>query len=205
MDRLEQQVRFILEIDKLKQVFRRSLITDGSRRENDAEHSWHFAVMIAVFGEYAPESVDLLRVLKIALIHDIVEIDAGDVNIYDQAGRQQAVEHEKKAAQRIFSLLPDDQAGEYRALWEEFETRKTPEAKFARVFDRLQPFLLNYATRGMYWKEHHVTFDQVMKLNRPIVEAGAPALVPFFERLLFDAREKKYFGDASASGSKDPP
>jgi putative hydrolases of HD superfamily len=193
MDRLTKQIDFIREIDKLKQVFRRSLITDGSRYENDVEHSWHLAVMVTLLSEYAAESVDLMRTVKMVLIHDIVEIDAGDTIIYDTAGRKEVVQAEQAAADRIFGLLPDDQSSEFRAIWDEFEQRITPEARFARALDRLQPIMLNVATQGRTWRENKITFDRVMNLNRPIVEAGAPSLVPFLEQLLLDAREKGYF------------
>lgn len=193
MDRLTRQLDFVREIDKLKNVFRRSKIADGSRRENDTEHSWHLAVMVTLLAEYAAEPIDLLRTVKMVLVHDVVEIDAGDTIVYNEAGREAAVQAEQAAADRIFSLLPDDQAAEFRALWDEFEERTTPESRFARALDRLQPIMLNVANQGGPWREHKVTFDRVMALNRPIVEAGAPALVPFLEQLLLDAREKGYF------------
>jgi putative hydrolase of HD superfamily len=195
LNRLTKQIDFIREIDKLKQVFRRSLITDGSRYENDVEHSWHLAVMVTLLSECAAEPVDLMRTVKMVLIHDIVEIDAGDTIIYDTAGRKEVVQAEQAAADRIFGLLPDDQASEFRAIWDEFEARITPEARFARALDRLQPIMLNVATQGRTWRENKITFDRVMNLNRPIVEAGAPSLVPFLEQLLRDAREKGYFHD----------
>lgn len=195
MDRLTKQIDFILEIDKLKNILRRSLITDGSRRENDVEHSWHLAVMVTLLSEYAAEPVDLMRTVKMVLIHDIVEIDAGDTIIYDTGAREEVVQAERAAADRIFALLPADQAAEFRALWDEFEQRITSEARFARALDRLQPIMLNVATQGQTWRENKVTFDRVMALNRPIIEAGAPSLVPFLEQLLLDAREKGYFHD----------
>ncbi len=193
MDRLTRQLDFILEIDKLKNILRRSRITDGSRRENDAEHSWHLAVMVTLLAEYAAEPIDLLRTVKMVLIHDVVEIDAGDVFIYATDKREEVVQVEQAAADRIFALLPDDQAAEFRALWDEFEQRITPESRFARALDRLQPIMLNIANQGGPWREHKVTFEQVMSLNRPIVQDGAPSLVPLLEQLLLDAHEKGYF------------
>ena len=193
MDRLRQQIDFIFEIDKLKNVFRRSSITDGSRKENDVEHSWHLAVMTMLLAEYAPEPIDVLRTVKMVLVHDIVEIDAGDTFIYSTAAHEAAHQIEEAAADRLFGMLPDDQASECRALWDEFEARVTPEARFARALDRLQPIMLNYANRGGPWREHNVTAEQVTSLNMPILEQGAPKLAEFAEKLFLDAQEKGYF------------
>lgn len=193
MDRLKKQIEFIIEIDKLKQVFRRSYITDGSRRENDTEHSWHLAVMVTLLSEYAAEPIDLLRTLKMVLIHDIVEVDAGDTIVYDTGAREQVEKVEQAAADRLFGMLPEDQATEFRALWDEFEARATPEAKFARALDRLQPIMLNYANHGGPWREYKVTADRVMDLNLPILADGSPTLEQLVHDLLLDAREKGYF------------
>ncbi len=193
MDRLTKQIEFILEIDKLKNILRRSSITDGSRKENDVEHSWHLAVMTMLLAEYAPQPIDVLRTVKMVLIHDIVEIDAGDTFIYSTAAREAAHDIEQAAADRLFGMLPDDQASEFRALWDEFEARVTPEARFARALDRLQPIMLNYANRGGPWREHNVTAEQVTSLNMPILQDGAPALAEFAEKLFLDAQEKGYF------------
>lgn len=193
MDRLRQQIGFILEIDKLKNVLRRSSITDGSRKENDVEHSWHLAVMTMLLAEYAAEPIDVLRTVKMVLIHDIVEIDAGDTFIYSTAAREAAHETEQAAADRLFGMLPDDQASEFRALWGEFEARVTPEARFARALDRLQPIMLNYANQGGPWREHNVTAEQVTSLNMPILEQGAPKLAEFAAQLFLEAQEKGYF------------
>lgn len=187
-ERLARQIRFILEIDRLKEVFRRSYLLDLSRKENDAEHSWHLAVMALLLQEYAAEpDIDLLRVMKMVLVHDLVEIDAGDVFIYDEEGAILKAERERAAADRIFALLPDDQATEIRGLWEEFEAHRSPEARFAHAIDRLEPLLLNCFTQGKAWLEHGVTADRVLAVNRPVVEAGAPALAEYVERLIHDA------------------
>ncbi len=193
MDRLDQQLSFIREIDKLKNIFRRSLITDGTRYENDVEHSWHLAVMVTLLSDYAAEPVDLLRMVKMVLVHDIVEIDAGDTIVYDTNARKEVVQAEQAAADRLFGMLPEDQSSELRVLWDEFEARVTPEARFARALDRLQPIMLNCATDGRTWRENKVTYDRVVALNRPIIEAGAPVLLPFFDQLLLDARENGCF------------
>lgn len=193
MKRLRQQIDFILEIDKLKHILRQSRVTDGSRRENDVEHSWHLAVMTMLLADYAPEPIDVLHTMKMVLIHDIVEIDAGDTFIYSTAAREAAHETEQAAADRLFGMLPDDQASEYRALWDEFEARVTAEARFARALDRLQPIMLNYANRGGPWREHNVTAEQVTSLNISVLEQGAPQLAEFAEKLFLQAREKGYF------------
>ncbi len=163
--RLERQLRFILEVDKSKQVFRQTYLSDGSRKENDAEHSWHLALMCALLGEYANESIDVAKTMVMVLIHDIIEIDAGDTYAYDEAGNATKREREVRAAERIFSLLPEDQAASFRALWEEFEAGETPEAKFALTLDKVQPLLLNDATEGRAWKEHGIRISQVLKRN----------------------------------------
>jgi len=166
MDRLKQQIRFIIEIDKLKGIVRQNYLADGSRKEDDAEHSWHLALMCAILAEYANEKIDVLKTMKMLLIHDLVEIDAGDTYAYDTTGASESKrERELAAAERIFKLLPEDQAKEYRALWDEFEENASPEAKFAATLDRLQPFLLNSASDGKSWKEHDVSFSQVLRRN----------------------------------------
>ncbi len=174
-DRLERQLAFLLEVDKLKQVFRQTYLLDETRKENDAEHSWHFAMFAIVLAEYAPEPVDMHKVLKMALVHDLVEIDAGDTFLYDEAGQAHKAEREAKAADRIFALLPEEQGGELRALWEEFEAKQTPEAKFAGAMDRIQPFLHNCHTCGRAWREHGIAADRVLQSNSHIA-IGAPVL-----------------------------
>jgi len=146
--RLLQQMQFVVEIDKLKRVLRQTLLTDGSRRENSAEHSWHIALMAILLSEYATEPIDILRVVKMLLLHDLVEIDAGDTFCYDDRGHESKAEREMQAADRLFSLLPPDQASEFRALWDEFEAQETADAQFASTLDRLQPLLNNHQTQG---------------------------------------------------------
>lgn len=165
MDRLKQQMDFIMEVDKLKKVTRQSYISDGSRKENDTEHSWSLAMMCMVLHEYANERIDILKTMNMVLIHDIVEIDAGDTYAYDASGNATKREREVKAAERIFHLLPDDQARYMRNLWEEFEEAKTAEARFALTLDKVQPVMLNDATGGKAWREHEVKESQIRKRN----------------------------------------
>ena len=167
--RLEQQVSFLMEIDRLKTVLRQTPITDSSRPENTAEHSWHLALFALVFAEYATEPVDIARVVMMLLVHDLVEIDAGDVFVYamnDSAVAAQQDADEQRAADRIFALLPLDQGAELRALWDEFESKATPESRFAKTIDRLQPLLLNRASGGGSWSLHSVTADMTANLIR---------------------------------------
>ena len=165
MERLKKQMEFIIEVDKLKDIIRQTNLTNGERKENDAEHSWHLALMAVFLSEYAKEPVDVLQVIKMVLIHDLVEIDAGDTYLYDEAGNGTKAAREQKAAERIFNILPGDQAEELFQLWQEFEDRKTPESKFANTLDRIQPVLLNDATEGRAWREHDVCIDQLMSKN----------------------------------------
>ena len=173
--RLTQQLAFIHEIDKLKHIIRNTSLFDGSRKENDAEHSWHLALMAIVLSEHANEKFDLLKVIKMVLIHDIVEIDAGDTFLYAQNNSHQNTANEKIAAQRIFGLLPDDQAAHFIEIWEEFENRQTPEAKFARTIDRYEPILQNIANKGELWKQHQVSHEMVLSKNS-IIEDGSITL-----------------------------
>ncbi len=198
-ERLKRQIEFICEVDKIKNIFRQSKIHDGSRRENDAEHSWHLALMAFLLYEYSKvPNIDLLKVMKMCLIHDIVEIDAGDTFCYDAKGNLDKLEREQKAADRLFSILPEDQGKELRALWEEFDAMETPEAKFAASMDRLQPVLLNYLNKGGTWQEHHITKDQVVKRNGHI-NNGAPELWDFVSDLLEDAIAKGYLKESTES------
>ena len=185
-ERLERQIDFILEIDKAKGILRNTLITDGSRRENDAEHSWHVALMALILTEYSATPVDPAKAAAMLLVHDLVEIDAGDTLIYDEAARAEQTGREAAAAERIFNLLPPDQAREVRALWNEYEARATPEARFAFALDRLQPLLHNYRTRGAAWKAHGIKSEQVIRINSAM-EEGAPALWGYARRLIQDA------------------
>jgi putative hydrolases of HD superfamily len=183
--RLNQQLQFVLEIDRLKQILRQTLLTDGSRRENSAEHSWHIAIMGMILFEYAPAGADLLGALKMLLIHDLVEIDAGDSFCYDAAAYLDKDQREQQAADRIFGLLPYEQQQELRLLWEEFEARQTPTAQFATALDRLQPVLHNQQTAGHTWQLNQITQAQVLERVRPIA-TGAPALWPYMQQLLAD-------------------
>jgi putative hydrolase of HD superfamily len=187
MTRLSQQLAFILEIDKLKSILRQTPITSSERRlENSAEHSWHLAVMAALLAEYAPSAVDTLRVTRMLLVHDIVEIDAGDTFAYDAEGYSDKEERERLAADRLFGLLPADQGAELRALWDEFEAAATPESRFANALDRLQPLLLNSRTGGGSWSNHHVTRAQVLTRMEPI-RTGAPELWSVVTAIVDDA------------------
>jgi putative hydrolase of HD superfamily len=189
-DRLDAQLGFLLEIDRLKLIERRSFITDASRRENSAEHSWHLAMLALVLSEYAAGGIDLARVIAMVLVHDIVEVDAGDVFVYaDAAAHAEKLELERLAADRIFALLPDDQEPVFRSLWEEFEEGTTETARFAAALDRLQPLLLNVAAGGATWREHGITAERVLERNAPIGD-GAPELWARARELIRDAVEQ---------------
>lgn len=192
--RLDQQIGFILELDTLKSVLRRSYLLNNTRRENSAEHSWHLSAMALLLAERANADIDQFRVLKMLLVHDIVEIDSGDTYIYDTAGNDTKAVREQEAAQRIFGLLPDDQKLELTQLWQEFEARETPEAKFAAALDRLMPLLHNYHTEGRSWREHGITKQQVLNLNRHIAD-GSQSLWEYAESLIDDAAAKGYLVD----------
>jgi len=194
-DRFRQQIEFILEVDKLKNVLRKTILMDRSRRENSAEHSWHIALTVLILSEYAKDSdIDLFRVMKILLVHDLIEIDAGDTYCYDDQGRKDQAQRETKAADRIFNLLPADQATTLRALWDEFEERKTPESRFANALDRLQPFLHNYFTEGQIWQENKIKRVQVKSRMDP-VDDGAPVLWNYVSSLIDDGVKKGYLGE----------
>ena len=194
-DRFGQQIEFILEVDKLKNILRKTILMDRSRRENSAEHSWHIALTVLILSEYAKDSdVDFFRVMKILLVHDLIEIDAGDTYCYDDQGRKNQARREKKAADRIFNLLPADQAATLRELWDEFEERKTPESRFANTLDRLQPFLHNYFTGGQTWQENNIKSAQVKSRMRP-VDDGAPVLWNYVSSLIDDGVKKGFLGE----------
>jgi putative hydrolase of HD superfamily len=186
MNRLDQQLSFVLEIDKLKTILRQTLLTDSSRRENSAEHSWHLAIMSFLLAEYATAPVDILRVVKMLLVHDLIEIDAGDTFAYDVAGNADKAEREQRCAERIFGMLPEEQGRELRALWQEFEAFKTPESKYANALDRLQPLLHNSRTEGGTWRIHSVARDQVYRRMEPI-RTAMPELWPVVTRIIEDA------------------
>ena len=164
--RLDDQFRFILEIDKEKSIVRQTPISDASRMENDAEHAWHMAVMTLLLSEYATEKIDVLRTVSMLLIHDLIEIYAGDTYAFDEEARKGQAERERAAADRLYALLPEDQGRKMRGLWDEFEAAETPEAKFARAMDNLQPMMLNNATEGVSWVEHGVRLEQILERNR---------------------------------------
>lgn len=164
-ERLKQQFDFCREIDKEKFIKRQTYLSDGEHKENDAEHAWHMAIMTLLLSEYANEKIDVLKTISMLLIHDLVEIDAGDTYAYDEEAKKTQKERELAAADRIFGLLPEDQGQKFRALWEEFEACETKEAKFARTMDNVQPIMLNSATEGKSWSERGVKLSQILKRN----------------------------------------
>ncbi len=172
LERLEKQIRFIVEIDKVKNIFRQTYLADARRKENDAEHSWHIALMAYLLQEYAEKPVDVSKVMLMVLIHDLVEIDAGDTYAYDDAGAETKRAREEAAADRIFGLLPEDQGKYFRELWEEFEAYESPEGKYAHLLDNFQPLLLNDASGGLSWQEHQVRKSQIYKRNEKIEETS---------------------------------
>ena len=172
MDKLAQQIAFIKEIDKIKYIQRKTKLFDSQRNENDAEHSWHLAMMAIVLAEHSNEKIDLLKVIKMVLIHDIVEIDAGDIFIYDTQKNHDNTEEETKAAKRIFGILPQNQAQELIQIWEEFEAGETHEAKFAKSMDRLEPLLQNTSNKGGTWKEFEVDYEKVYQKKKVIAKAS---------------------------------
>lgn len=181
--RLADQLAFLLEVDALKSVVRRNYLADGSRLENSAEHSWTLALMAVVLAEHAAEPVDVGKVVQLVVVHDLVEVDAGDTYIYDPAALARQAECERRAADRIFGLLPGDQGPAVRALWDEFEEGDSAEARFARALDRMAGFLLNYASDGRTWRQHGVTADRVAALGERI-RPGSPTLHAEQARLL---------------------
>jgi putative hydrolase of HD superfamily len=193
--RLAQQIAFVMEIDKLKTILRQTSLMDNSRRENSAEHSWHLAVMALTLGEYAETGTDLTHVVKMVLVHDIVEIDAGDTFAYDAVGYTDKNEREERAATRIFGLLPDEQRDELLALWHEFEAIATPEARFANALDRLEPLLGNYAIGGGSWQKASVTLAKVQKRMEPIGNVSA-ALGAYVQQILADSVAKGYLRES---------
>ena len=190
-DRLEQQMRFILELDRLKGVLRQTLTLGGTRQENSSEHSWHIAIMASLLAEYANEKVDVARVARMLLIHDVVEIDAGDTFCYDEVGNRDKAEREQRAADRLFGLLPADQGREFRELWEEFEAFETPEACFANALDRFQAMMLNHKSKGASWKKHGISSARVLERNAPVAK-GSKKLWEYARELVLDAVAKGY-------------
>ncbi len=182
-DDLAGRIDFLLEIDKLKSVMRRSRLVDNSRTENTAEHSWHLAMGVLVLAPHAPAGVDVVRAMEILLVHDLVEIDAGDTYVYDTTAQADKAERERRAADRIFALLPPEQATRVDELWQEYEARETPTARFAYAIDRLQPLLLNGGSDGASWREHGIRHSQAVAINGPILE-GSPTLWELARTLL---------------------
>jgi putative hydrolase of HD superfamily len=188
-ERLKKQIEFMLEIDKLKNIYRQTYVLGENRKENDAEHSWHIAILAFLLSEYADEKIDVIRVMKMVLLHDIVEIDAGDTYCYDDEGYKTKAEREEKAARRIFNLLPNEQSEEFYGYWREFEDGKTADSRFAALLDRIQPLLLNYTKNGISWKEHGVFKEQVEKRNESSAEISEK-LAELIQAAIDDAAEK---------------
>ena len=190
MERIEKQMQFILEIDKEKQIKRKTLQSNGKDIEDDAQHAWHMAIMTLLLSEYANEEIDVLKTISMLLIHDLVEIDAGDTYAYDDLGLKTQSERENLAANRIFNLLPDDQARKVFDLWNEFEERKTSEAKFARVMDNFQPVMLNAATDGRMWAENGVHLEKILKRNEKTHEGSEVLWKYMYEHFILPNVEK---------------
>lgn len=189
-ERLEKQFDFFREIDKEKFIFRQTHLTDGKRRENDAEHAWHMAIMTILLSEYANEEIDVLKTVTMLLIHDLVEIDAGDTYAYDEEGKKTQHEREEKAAERIFGILPEDQGKKLRELWEEFEAYETKEAKFAHTMDNIQPAMLNAAMDGADWVLHGVQLEQILGRNKKTAE-GSEVLWDYAYQNMIEPNVKK--------------
>ena len=194
---LDSQIAFVLEADRLKTVTRQNVITGESRRENSAEHSWHLALMAVVLAGHAPPGTDLGKVGAMVVLHDLVEIDAGDLFLYsDPAAQARQEEAERAAADRLFAILPPAQAAELRGLWDEFEERQTPEARFARALDRLQPMLLNMQTGGGTWTAHHITLDQVLAKVH-LIEEGSASLGAYAKTMIATAVQRGFLKPAA--------
>lgn len=190
-DRLARQLEFVLEADRLKGVLRRSYVLDPRRRENSAEHSWHLSVMALVLTEHADDTIDLTKVLRMVIVHDLVEIDAGDTFIYDASGAADKAAREQAAAERLFTLLPDEQGRELRAVWDEFEAKATPEARFAAALDRLMPILHNFHGEGGSWREHGIVDSQVRALVETMRD-GSETLWAYAHQVIDTAVERGY-------------
>ncbi|SDX80319.1 putative hydrolases of HD superfamily [Ruminococcaceae bacterium YAD3003] len=184
-ERLQKQIDFIKEIDKEKMIKRQSYLTDCETHENDAEHAWHMAIMTLLLKEYANEEIDVLKTVTMLLIHDLVEVYAGDTYAYDEEGKKTQAEREAKAADKLYGILPEDQGEYFKSIWLEFEEQKTPEAKFARTMDCFQPLMLNDATNGRAWKEHDVRRSWVMNRNKN-TSAGSEELWQFAKENFID-------------------
>lgn len=190
-ERLSKQIQFIVEVDKLKHIFRQNIVIGTTRNENDAEHSWHLAIMAMMLNEYSKVPVDVLQVIKMVVIHDLVEIYAGDTYCYDVKSNEDKAEREEKAAEKLFSMLPEDQSEEIWNLWREFEGLKTPEAKFAACLDRVQPLILNYNSNGHTWRRPGVTSEMVLKRNE-VLKENAPKLWEYAKEIIEDSIKRGY-------------
>lgn len=182
-EKIQNQIKFVLTIDEMKNIFRRNLLADGSRRENDAEHSWHLAMLAMILEEYSAEKICIERVLKIALVHDLIEVYAGDTFAYDAKGNEDKHEREVQAADRLFGILDPVQGAEIRALWDEFEAMETAESKYANAIDRIQPLMLNYLTDGHTWKMGDVTSEKIYK-RMDIIRTATPELWHIVEGII---------------------
>ncbi len=192
MKRIDRQMNFIIEIDKLKSVFRQSLLSDGSRHENDAEHSWHLCMLAITLEEYAEAGTDILKCIKMALIHDIVEIYAGDTYLYDEEGNKDKAEREMKSSEKIYGLLAENQKKEFFDLWLEFDAGKTKEAVFANILDRVQPILLNYLTKGKMWLKNNIRKEQVLNKSWRVFKEAHPDISEYMMRIINESVEKGY-------------
>ena len=191
--RFEKQLDFLREIDRVKSVFRNTILLDGSRRENDAEHMWHMAVCAMLFREYVDaEQIDMFKTLKMILLHDVIEIYAGDTFAYDAVGKTTQAQREYEAADRLFALLPDDQNAEFRALWDEFDAQATDEAKYAHLVDAFMPLLHNYTTEGLKWRELGVKKDMVLERNEIKIEPSSAEIWRYVQNMIEDAVAKGY-------------
>lgn len=191
-ERIHKQLAFLIEIDRMKSIYRQTLVMDRSRAETDAEHSWHFAMAAWVLYEHAADKdINMSRVIQMALVHDLVEIYAGDTFAYDTKGYADKDQRERAAADKLFAMLPADQGGLLRALWEEFDRMDTPDARYASAIDRLQPFISNYMTEGHTWVKHQVSAEQIYTRMRPL-ETAIPELWEFVEFVVKNACEKGY-------------
>ncbi|MDE5862127.1 MAG: HD domain-containing protein [Ruminococcus sp.] len=192
-EKLKKQIEFMLELDKMKNLYRQTYVLHEDRKENDAEHSWHIAMMAFLLAEYAQPDTDIFKVMKMLIVHDVVEIDAGDTYCYDYEGYKSKAEREEKASQRIFGILLEVQKTEFYSLWREFEDGLTPEAKFAGLLDRLQPIILNYSKNGISWQEHVVKAEQVKDRTKQFADVS-PELYELIDKIINDSAQKGYLG-----------
>jgi putative hydrolases of HD superfamily len=196
--RIQRQIDFLVELDKLKTIYRRSYLSaDPSRKENDAEHMWHISMMAILLKEHCPAEIDINRVIRMLLVHDVVEIDAGDTSVYLRQDNQELRGREQRAAERIFSLLPAEQGQELLEAWQEFDNAKTPEALYAHAVDRLMPLVLNFYTRGKTWQDVGVSYEQVISINRKAIEPISVELWAYAESMIDNCLAKGYLKKSS--------